>query len=96
MTKDEQAVEELFDRANHDEFVLRADKEKAEMFLSQNKKNRDRLLKVAKALEVIKNKLVDVFKLYNCKTVEEYNQSQYRDCKLTAEEFESLKEVLGE
>ena len=47
-----------------------------------------------KALEIIKEKLVDVFKLYNCKTVEEYNQAQYRDCMLTKEEFNLLKEVL--
>ena len=46
------------------------------------------------ALEIIKEKLVDVFKLYNCKTVEEYNQAQYRDCMLTKEEFNLLKEVL--
>ena len=47
-----------------------------------------------KALEIIKNKLVDVFKLYNCKTIEEYNQAQYRNCMLTKEEFNLLKEVL--
>ena len=55
------------------------------------------LLKVEKehkALEIIKEKLVDVFKLYNCKTIEEYNQAQYRDCMLTQEEFNLLKEVL--
>ena len=55
------------------------------------------LLKAEKelnALEIIKEKLVDVFKLYNCKTIEEYNQSQYRDCMLTKEEFSLLKEVL--
>ena len=46
------------------------------------------------ALEIIKEKLVDVFKLYNCKTIEEYNQAQYRDCMLTKEEFNLLKEVL--
>ena len=51
--------------------------------------------KELKALEIIKEKLVDVFKLYNCKTVEEYNQAQYRDCMLTEEEFNLLKEVLG-
>ena len=45
----------------------------------------------AECWEIVKDKLVDVFKLYNCKTVEEYNQSQYRDCKLTEEEFELLK-----
>ena len=50
--------------------------------------------KELKALEIIKNKLVDVFKLYNCKTIEEYNQAQYRDCMLTKEEFNLLKEVL--
>ena len=44
-----------------------------------------------KVLEIIKEKNVDVFKLYNCKTVKEYNQAQYRDCKLTEEEFELLK-----
>ena len=48
----------------------------------------------AKALDIIKNKLVDVFKLYNCKTVEEYNQAQYIDCMLTKEKFDLLKEVL--
>ena len=47
-----------------------------------------------KALEIIKEKLVDVFKLYNCKTIEEYNQAQYRDCMLTKEEFNLLKEVI--
>ena len=47
-----------------------------------------------KVLEIIKDKLVDVFKLYNCKTIEEYNQAQYRDCMLTKEEFNLLKEVL--
>ena len=47
-----------------------------------------------KALEIIKEKLVDVFKLYTCKAVEEYNQAQYRDCMLTEEEFNLLKEVL--
>ena len=52
--------------------------------------------KYIKALEIIKEKLVDVFKLYNCKTVEEYNQAQYRDCMLTEEEFNLLKEVVGE
>ena len=50
--------------------------------------------KELKALEIIKEKLVDVFKLYNCNTVEEYNQAQYRDCILTQEEFNLLKEVL--
>ena len=50
--------------------------------------------KSLKALEIIKEKLVDVFKLYNCKTVEEYNQAQYRDCMLTQEYFNLLKEVL--
>ena len=50
--------------------------------------------KKVKALEIIKNKLVDVFKLYNCNTIEKYNQSQYRDCMLTKEEFNLLKEVL--
>ena len=49
-----------------------------------------------KALEIIKEKLVDVFKLYTCKTVEEYNQAQYRDCKLTEEEFNILKENVNE
>ena len=49
---------------------------------------------VVKVLEIIKEKLVDVFKLYNCKTIEEYNQAQYRDCMLTKEEFNLLKEVL--
>ena len=47
-----------------------------------------------KVLEIIKDKLVDVFKLYNCKTIEEYNQAQYRDCMITKEEFNLLKEVL--
>lgn len=52
--------------------------------------------KKEQALEIIKKKLVDVFKLYNCKTVEEYNQAQYRDCRLTEEEFNILKEGIEE
>ncbi len=50
----------------------------------------------AKYWNIVKKKLVDVFKLYNCKTVEEYNQAQYRDCMLTEEEFNTLKEGLRE
>lgn len=65
--------------------------EKSEKIISRliDKKSKKEL-----AWDIAKNKLVDVFKLYNCKTVEEYNQAQYRDCKLTEEEFELLKEVL--
>ena len=49
----------------------------------------------SEALEIINCKLVDVFKLYNCNTVEEYNQVQYRDCRLTDYEFNLLKQWLS-
>ena len=98
MTKDEQAVEELFDRANHDEFVFRANKEKAEMFLSQNQNNKDRLLKVVKALEIIKKKRVNIDEFQRSIDLDDYNKFAWTwigtDYKLTQEEFNLLREML--
>lgn len=55
--------------------------------------------KQLKALEIIKNKRVNVDFLLDCKTLEQYNYSclQYeldRQC-LTQEEYDLLKEVIG-
>ena len=48
--------------------------------------------KELKALEIIKEKLVDVNWLYGCEELEDYNWCN--NCELTQEEFDLLKEVL--
>ena len=52
--------------------------------------------KELKALEVIKNKKVNVFLLINCDSLEEYNSQTYvyPQRQLTQEEYNLLKEVL--
>ena len=50
--------------------------------------------KELKALEIIKNKKVNVIILMGCDTIEEYNKHPLTWNKLTQEEYELLKEVL--
>lgn len=50
--------------------------------------------KSLKALEIIKNKTVDIWLIQNKKTLKEYNSMVDYSRKLTEEEFNILKEVL--
>ena len=63
------------------------------------KKNLDRLEKLEKAIDIIKNKNVNLSELYhlfkwNETTPTEYNEGLGKDYKLTQEEYELLKGVL--
>ena len=54
-----------------------------------------KLKKKLKAFEIIKNKMVDVGKLFYCyESLEEYNKWVSEKDKLTQEEFDLLKEEL--
>lgn len=62
----------------------------------------NQLVKNSQALEIIKEKRIDVATLLDCHNVEEYNRwvdirshYSYQPLKLTQEEWELLKEVLG-
>ena len=49
--------------------------------------------KELKALEIIKEKRVDVWLLFECDSIVEYNQNTHSCC-LNQEEYDLLKEVL--
>ena len=100
-------LDSLLDRANHDEYLQRIGKKEALRFLEENVKYSD-IIKSAlikaekehKALEIIKEKECDMRWLKYCikgnAEVETYNNGlpEYYE-KLTEEEFNLLKEVLG-
>lgn len=50
--------------------------------------------KSLKALEIIKNKTVDIWLIQNKKTLKQYNLLVDESRQLTEEEFDTLKEVL--
>jgi hypothetical protein len=64
-------------------------------------KDLDRLEKLDKAIEIIKEKLIDIELLIKSKTIDEYNEfGEYNEFidywnKLEKEEYELLKEVFG-
>ena len=61
-------------------------------------KDLDRLEKLKKVIEILKNKKVVVGRLFDTKSSEQYNmpfEDNYEECCLTQEEYDLLKEWLN-
>lgn len=76
-------------------------KEYYNVVVSNREFDKEYFYKCVKALEIIKNKRVDIATLLDCCNVEEYNRwvdvrshYTYRPFELTQEEYDLLKEVL--
>lgn len=52
--------------------------------------------KLVKATEILKKKKIDVDELLSCETLQEFNDGYYKKWQLTQQEYDLLKEVLGE
>lgn len=96
-----EALKQLKDRAVHDEYLYRQDtnREKAISFLNEIDNFVNAIEKELKALEIIKEKQVNVlilkYSFISEEGVEYYNKYfGNEDLHLTQEEYELLKEVL--
>lgn len=89
-----EALEKIYDRANHDEYLSRCNKVQALNFIEDNKKYRniieqylERLEKLEKVIEILKGRMC-VHNGYVC-------YDAYADIKLKDEEIDLLYEVLS-